>query len=114
MTADARLPNGLSPTPEEPAPAGFVIRNKPLMALTVMGAVVFLRWAQDVFIPITLAVLLTYALTPPVAWLNKRLRLHKAIGAGLLLVAILGGCAFGLVALSPQGRKLGRNHLRAT
>ena len=106
MTADARLPNGLSPTPEEPAPAGFVIRNKPLMALTVMAAVVFLRWAQDVFIPITLAVLLTYALTPPVAWLNKRLRLHKAIGAGLLLVAILGGCGFGLVALQPQALNL--------
>jgi len=106
MTADARIPNGLPPTPEEPAPAGFVIRNKPLMALTVMAAVVFLRWAQDVFIPITLAVLLTYALTPPVAWLNKRLRLHKAIGAGLLLVAILGGCAFGLVAMQPQALNL--------
>jgi len=106
MTANALPTDSPSPTPEEPAPAGFVIRNKPLVALTVMAAIVFLRWAQDVLIPITLAVLLSYALTPSVSWLNKRLRLHKAIGAGLMLVAILGACAVGLTGLQPQAVNL--------
>ncbi len=105
MTARV-IPDGPSPTPEEPGAAGFQIRNKLLMALTVMAAFVFLRWAQEVFIPITLAVVLSYALTPSVAWLHKRLRLHKAIGAGLLLAAILGACAVGLSALQPQAINL--------
>ena len=106
MSADARVPDVPSPDPEEPARVGFVIRNKPLMALTVMASVVFLRWAQDVFIPITLAVLLSYALTPPVAWLDKRLRVPKVIGAGLLLAAIIAACGVGLRALQPQAVNL--------
>jgi predicted PurR-regulated permease PerM len=106
MTADARVPDGPLPPPEEPRPVPFVIRNKPLIALTVMAAAVFLSWAQEVFIPITLAVLLSYALTPSVTWLNKRLRIHKAIGAALLLAAIFAGCAFGLAALQPQAVNL--------
>src|SRR4029078_1057255 len=106
MTANALPTDSPSSTPEEPAPAGFVIRNKPLVALTVMAAIVFLRWAPDVLIPITLAVLLSYALTPSVSWLNKRLRLHKAIGAGLMLVAILGACAVGLTGLQPHAGNL--------
>ena len=67
MTADARVPDDPSPTPEEPGPVGLAIANKPLLALTIMAAFVFLQWAQDVLIPITLALLLSYALTPPVS-----------------------------------------------
>jgi predicted PurR-regulated permease PerM len=82
------------------------IRNKALAALTFMAAVVFLQWAQEVFIPITLAVLLSYALTPIVEWLHKRLRVHKAIGAGALLLGIMGACVFGIGALQPQALNL--------
>ena len=105
MVADARVPVP-SPAPDESVPVGFVIRNKSLTALAVMAAFVFLHWAQDVFIPITLALLLSYALTPSVSWLNRRLRIHKAIGAGLLLTAILAACVFGLVAMQPQAVNL--------
>src|SRR3954471_5285909 len=106
MTADAGVHGSSTASEEETGPVGVVVRNKPLMALVVMAAFVFLRWAQDVLIPITLALLLSYALTPSVTWLNKRLRLHRAIGAGLLLTAILGGCAVGLTALQPQAVNL--------
>ena len=106
MTVDAPPTAATVPAPEEPGPPGVLVRNKPLMALTIMAAFVFLRWAQDVFIPITLAVLFSYALTPLVGWLDKRLRIPRVIGAGLLLVAILGGCGAGLRALQPQAVNL--------
>jgi predicted PurR-regulated permease PerM len=103
MTADAGADG---PSSEHPAPTGLIVQNKPLMVLTVMAAFVFLRWAQEVFIPITLAVLLSYALTPSVAWLHRRLGLHRAIGAGLLLAAIFAACGVGLSALQPQAVNL--------
>jgi predicted PurR-regulated permease PerM len=44
---------------------------------------VFLRWAQAVLIPVTFAVLFSYALTPLVAMLKKHARPPKAVGAAL-------------------------------
>jgi predicted PurR-regulated permease PerM len=73
------------------------------MALVAfMALVVFLRWAQAVFIPIALAVFLSYALTPVVDWLKRYAKLHKAIGAALTLALILGGVGLGLRSLQPQ------------
>ena len=59
-------------------------------------------FARAVFIPITIAVLASYALTPVVDWLKKRARLPKAVGAGLTLAVILIGLGFGLESLQPQ------------
>jgi predicted PurR-regulated permease PerM len=56
------------------------VRSTSLALLAVIALIVFLNWAQAVLIPITFAVLLSYALTPVVDWLKRNVKLHKAIG----------------------------------
>ena len=91
--------------PAEPRLSAAVpidVRSTSLAVLALIGAIVFLHWAQAVLIPITFAVLLSYALTPVVDWLKRRAGLHKAIGAALTLALLLGGLAFGLRSLRPE------------
>lgn len=49
-----------------------------------------LYWAQPVFIPVMVGVLLSYALSPLVNFLEE-LHIPRALGAALLLLSILGG-----------------------
>src|SRR6476469_383550 len=89
-----RVPDDDSPPAESPPRILAVpldVRSTSLAVLTFMALIVFLRWAQDVLIPITFAVLFSYALTPVVDWLKRNAKLHKAIGAALTLMLILGG-----------------------
>jgi predicted PurR-regulated permease PerM len=59
------------------------------IVLAVLAAIYTLHWAREVFIPVMLAVLTSYALSPIVDRM-ERLRLPRAAAAGLLLAAILG------------------------
>jgi len=52
----------------------------------------FLRAAKTLLIPIALAVLISYALEPVVAWLEQR-RLHRGVASGVVLLALLGAVA---------------------
>ena len=78
------------------------VRSTSLALLAFIGTVVFVRWAQEVLIPITFSVLMSYALTPVVEWLSKTARLPKAIGAAVTLAIILGGLGMGLHSLQPE------------
>ena len=95
----------IEPTPEVP-PLGVQtplhVHSKWLAVLAVLAIIGFLFLARAVFIPITIAVLASYALTPVINWLKRRARLPKAAGAGLTLVLILTGLGFGLNSLQPE------------
>ena len=78
------------------------VRSTSLAVLACIAVIVFLRWAQDVLIPITFAVMLSYALTPVVDWLKRKAKLHKAVGAALTLALILGALGIGLSTLRPE------------
>jgi predicted PurR-regulated permease PerM len=78
------------------------IRSTSLAVLALIAVIGFLYLARAVFIPITIAVLGSYALTPVVDGLKRRLRLPKVVGAALTLVLILGGLGFGLESLQPE------------
>ncbi len=78
------------------------VRSTSLALLALIAVIGFLRWAQEVLIPITFAVMLSYALTPVVDWLRRKAKLHKAVGAALTLALILGGLGAGLSALQPE------------
>ena len=69
-----------------------------LWILAVLGTVFFLRAARQLLIPIALAVLISYALEPVVAWLERH-RLPRMAGAGLILLIILALGAGGVYAL---------------
>ena len=59
--------------------------------------VVVLYWAQAVFVPIALAILLTFVLTPPVTWLQRWIGRVPAVLAMVTLVfTVLGLAGWGL------------------
>jgi predicted PurR-regulated permease PerM len=71
----------MSPTARIPAPAGIWI-------LAVLATVFFLREARDFLIPIALAILISYALEPVVAWLERH-RVPRMAGAALVMLGVL-------------------------
>src|SRR6185437_3082183 len=78
------------------------VRSTSLAVLALLGIIGFLFVARAVFIPITVAVLASYALTPVVDWLKRTARLPKPFGAGLTLALILVGLGFGIESLQSQ------------
>jgi predicted PurR-regulated permease PerM len=77
----------------------------PLWVLAVFAALFFLKSAKSLLIPIALAVLLSYALEPAVAALERR-RLPRWAGAALLLVVLFGVCAGGAYILRDDARDI--------
>ena len=78
------------------------IRSTSLAVLAVVAVIGLLFFARAVFIPITIAVLASYALTPLVDWLRDKTRLPKPVGAGLTLVLLLTSLGLGLESLQPE------------
>jgi predicted PurR-regulated permease PerM len=66
--------------------------------------VVVLYWAQAVLVPVALAILLTFVLTPPVTWLER----WVGSGAAVLIVVTL---VFSLLGLAGWGLGRQMNHL---
>ena len=59
--------------------------------------VVVLYWAQAVLVPIALAILLTFVLTPPVTWLQRWIgRVPAVLAVVTLVFAVLGLAGWGL------------------
>ena len=59
--------------------------------------VAVLYWAQAIFVPLALAILVTFLLTPPVAWLQRRIGHVPAVLVVVTLVFATGGSvAWGL------------------
>lgn len=120
-------PLRLSESPPEPPPASTRLAMSPqTIALTVIAAAAataILRWAQAVFIPIVLSILISYAMEPVVAFL-VRLRLHRMIASVLvvlLTVSALGYTGYSLsddataiVARLPEAAQTLRRSLRRT
>ncbi len=95
----------VQPPSERPAPVFHTtinVRSTSLAVLAIIAIIGLLYFARAVFIPIAIAVLVSYTLTPVVEWLKKRARLPNAAGAGLTLAAIIVGVGFGLESLQPQ------------
>jgi predicted PurR-regulated permease PerM len=76
------------PAPAEPAVirAPLDVRSASLSVLAVLAGILMLQWAQEVFVPIVLGVLISYALDPIVAWL-RRLGVPRLLGATLVVGA---------------------------
>lgn len=78
------------------------------VALTVLAvvAVVFaLHWAQAIFIPLMLAMMISYALSAPVNLLQKW-HIPRAIGAAVLLLAIVGGTGAAVYSFTGEASRL--------
>ena len=81
------------------------VRSMCLVVLAVLAGVFMLRWASAVFIPVTVGLLFSYALSPVVDWLHLR-RIPRALSAALLILGILSGVGATVFSLSDDASKL--------
>ncbi|MES1210967.1 MAG: AI-2E family transporter, partial [Acidobacteriota bacterium] len=77
----------------------FGVRSISLTGLFILAAFYTLYFAQDFFLPIVLALLLNFLLSPVVRAL-KRLRIPEGLGAGLVVFGLLGGLGLGVYQLA--------------
>ena len=92
-------------TGQDAAPVAVNVRSIALTILAAGAAMFILWWAQEVFIPIVLSVLLSYALDPLVVWLG-RARVPRALAAGLVVTALVGGVGYTVWTLSDDATKI--------
>ncbi len=86
----------------EPSPRVDVnVRSVMLSVIAVAATMYVLQWASEVFIPIVLSVLISYALEPIVGWL-MRLRLPRMLASALVVASLAG--AFALHRIRALGR----------
>ena len=103
-TADEKSAIGDRSGPRDPQPAIRMpvdIRSAALTVLAVLAVVMVLQYAQGMVIPIVLGVLISYALAPSVAWLARR-RVPRALGAALVLIALVASAAGLIYGLRSQ------------
>lgn len=81
------------------------VRNVSLGLLSILAVIFFLDWAQAVFIPLMLGLIISYALSPLVAYLHKW-GLPRSLGAGIIVVSIMGGTGGLIYSLSDDAAEL--------
>jgi predicted PurR-regulated permease PerM len=93
--------------PEPPAavPGPTDVRSLALTVLAVIASIVILQYAQVVIIPIVLGVLISHALEPLVAGL-ERLKVMRPIAAALVLTAVVGAGGTMLYQLRYQATEI--------
>ncbi len=80
------------------------MRNKRSLALSVLAIIAvifFLKNSRDVFVPLVLSALLFYALDPVVDWLQK-MKVPRALGAGLVLLTLLGAGSWAVYSVRDE------------
>ena len=81
------------------------VRSVSLVVLATLASIFTLRWASEVFIPVMVGVLFSYALSPVVDWLQLR-RIPRTLSAALLILGILSGVGATAYSLSEDASKL--------
>lgn len=81
------------------------MRSVSLVVLAVLAVIFALHWARAVFIPVMLGVMISYALSSPVNVMQKW-HIPRAIGAALLLLAVVGGVGAAVFSLSDDAGEL--------
>ncbi|MED5619931.1 AI-2E family transporter [Ideonella sp. BN130291] len=81
------------------------LRSTSLALIAVLATLVVLRWASDVFIPVLIGVMLSYALSPIVDQL-ARWRVPRALSATLLIAALVGSIGFTAYSLADDANAL--------
>lgn len=104
--SEARPPDGDDDQPKAvlDTPAAS-IRSASLSLIAVGVAIGLLKYMGEVFIPIVLGVFTFYALDPVVDRL-QRWHMPRALGAALVILALVGGTAAGGLALTDDVRRV--------
>ena len=111
MNNDLALPaTGVNEPPPEaveahPPRTTVEAHNVALTMLAVLAVVFVLHWAQAVFIPLVVGIMINYALSPLVTAMQKW-HIPRAIGAAVLLLGIVGGVGFMAYSLSDEASNM--------
>jgi predicted PurR-regulated permease PerM len=103
--------DGRKSEPVSPEPASLALRmpvdvySFSLALLAVLAVIFVLHWAAAIFIPLMLGVMISYALSPLVNRMHKW-RIPRAIGAGVLLLSIVGATGSLVYSLSDDATRL--------
>jgi predicted PurR-regulated permease PerM len=81
------------------ADAHLNVRSVALTVIAIAVGMYTLQWAQEVFIPIVLSVLVSYALEPVVLWM-MRLRLPRIVASGAVVALLTGALGYTAYSLS--------------
>jgi len=81
------------------------VRSSSMIVIASLLGLYALRWAAEIVIPVLMGLLFSYALTPLVDLL-VRARVPRALGAGLVMIALVGGIGWGTWSLSDQANNL--------
>jgi predicted PurR-regulated permease PerM len=79
------------------------VQNIALSVLATLATLVLLRYAQELFIPLVLSILIAFALNPFVN-VMERLRLHRTIASAIVVIALITSCGWGAYALRNQAK----------
>ena len=93
------------PEPETTAPIDVKLRSVALVVIAAASAIALLYWASEVFIPIVLSVLISYALQPIVTLL-MRAHLPRVLAAALVMMFFTGGVLYSGYALWDDARAM--------
>jgi predicted PurR-regulated permease PerM len=86
------------PSSSEQPTLEISVRNASLAILAVSAMMAVLHWAQAIFIPIVLSLLISYALEPVVRWFT-RIHVPRFAAAALVISALVASVGYGGYAL---------------
>ena len=95
----------VAPPLPPPAPERIELRSMPLLVLAVLASLFALHWASAVVVPVLVAVLFSYGLSPIVDWAQRH-HVPRALSAAALVLGLLGGVGGTLFWLSDDASKL--------
>ena len=75
------------------------VRSVTLTVIAIVAGTYMLQWAQEVFIPIVLSVLISYALEPVVLGL-MRLRMPRTLASAVVVSLLTGAAGYSAYALA--------------
>jgi predicted PurR-regulated permease PerM len=81
------------------------VRNTAMIVTASLLSLYALRWAAEIVIPVLMGLLFSYALMPVVDRL-VRVGVPRALGAAVVMIALVGGVAWGTWSLSDQANSL--------
>lgn len=81
------------------------IRSLSLAVVAVLAGLFVLHWARAVFIPFMVGLVVSYALSPIVNWMESR-RIPRALGAGIVVLSVLAAVGTTAYSLSDEAVQL--------
>lgn len=87
------------------APTSVDVRNFSLIVLAVLAVIYTLHWAREIFIPLMLGVMISYALSPLVE-LAYRWHIPRVVSAAVFLLGIVGAVGSTVYSFSDEAAAL--------